>query len=213
MPNLTARTLSDFMELARMDQIVAIRAIAAQTVVTAIFPTKAFVITVAKRNNMKHYLVILLLLGACGQVPDESPAPVIPDEETAPSDETSSDEPVVADAEPIAEDGEPIVAAAEDEEFSGNWLDPVTGRKWLTGGIVDAVDAVCDVGYEVPDIFDIFQARDNGLAELSVEHSISTETWTKNLSDGVIESWRDITDVSRWADVLTGARLWCVEEN
>lgn len=156
---------------------------------------------------MKHYLTILLLLGACGQVPDESPAPVIPDEETAPSDETSSDEPV----EPIAEDGEPIVAAAE--EFSGEWLDPVTGRNWLMGELIDAADVACELGYEVPDVLDLGEANANGLAAELASFDLDTKAWAKNLNNGLVQSWRDIADVSSWANVATGARLWCVETN
>jgi hypothetical protein len=160
---------------------------------------------------MKHLIAILMLLGACGQVPDESPAPVIPEDETAPSDETSSDEPVVADAEPIAEDGEPIVAAAE--EFSGEWLDPVIGRNWLMLDMVDAVDAVCDIGYEVPDVLDLGEANANGLADELASFDLDTKAWAKNINNGLVQSWRDIADVSSWANVATGARLWCVEEN
>lgn len=166
---------------------------------------------------MKYLLVLLLLLTGCGQDDGQTTAAPITKDNDAPNEE------VITETEPTgeangntddetaeADDGDnPVVLTLAD----AGWDDPVTGRHWALGDIVNAVDATCAVGYEVPDIWDLGEANANGLPARLAAESIDGWTWTKNLSDGVVESLRNLNDTSQWQNTLTGGRLWCVEEN
>jgi hypothetical protein len=162
-----------------------------------------------------RYLIFILLITACGQV-DDDPAADDPTTETT----TEGGEPIVegdgptdtiaeGEAKPAAE-GEPEAEIVE--EFT-QWADPVTDRLWLMGDLVDASNAICGAGYEVPDYFDLVEANANGLAAELASRSLDSQAWAKNINNGVVESYRDIADPSQWTNSLTGARLWCVEEN
>jgi len=164
---------------------------------------------------MKIWVIILMMaLTACGNdvdvdpsEPTSTPKPEVTNpggnEKQSPSDDTKLE--VKGEPEQMVED-------EADEPFTA-WVDPVTDREWLIVGAGDAVDAVCDPGYEVPDIFDLQQAEANGLADEFEAREMDTRIWTKNLNDGEVESWRDLSDTTQWQNTLVDGFVLCVEES
>ena len=109
------------------------------------------------------------------------------------------------------EDGETVVNEVE-PTLPDTWEDPVTGRVWTIGPEINATNvlASCTAGYEVPDINDFNEAYNNGLADLMEEIGGPTYMWLKNLSDGLVQSYRDLHDGSN-TNTLVGGSLFCVE--
>lgn len=156
---------------------------------------------------MKYLFIILtIIITGCGSG-DETTANEPIEQPVAPSDDVGDDETSIPDL--VTEEE----AVEEDEIELVEWVDPVTSRKWLRGEMVDAINAVCDVGYEIPDVNDLGEANQNGLAAELASLDYDTLAWAKNINNGLVQSWRDIADPTQWANVATGARLWCVETN
>lgn len=173
----------------------------------------AAVATPSQKGLVMKWVILLITLTACGNEVNVAPEPSpTPNAETEQDDKEpvgeTTEQKITAKSSPSEEEEAPAEVVAE--EFT-SWLDPMTDREWLIVGEGDAADAVCDTGYEVPDIFDLQEAEANGLADEFIDRELVTYIWTKNLSDGVVESWRDLTDTTSWMNTLTGGFVLCVE--
>lgn len=153
-------------------------------------------------------LWLMMFMVACGSDPSggnpaATPSPT-PKPKPEPAGEVATKKQVVADPEPTAE---------PDPVEPTDWVDPVTGYQWLIVGAGDVDETACDepAGFMFPDIFDIQAAHANGFVDLFDDWGWVTHVWTKNLSDGVVESWRDITDPTQWMNTLTDGFTVCVE--
>lgn len=175
---------------------------------------------------MKIWIFLFgILLSACGAEPgtdDGMPAPSpTPTEET---DDEGSQNKEKGEGDDSAEQNRQVETLAEVAptptptpepeplEDLTEWTDPGTGLHWLVEGPGDVADINCPMGYDTPDVNDIQNAHDGGLADELLDRDQDVRAWTQNLSNGVVESWRSIEDPTVWQNTITDAAIFCVEQ-
>lgn len=126
-----------------------------------------------------NYLILIILLTACGETKNDS-------NDQAKSEETTTD--IVKespDTTNVVEDvcASPVKDEVEDtilELQANEWLDPATGDLWLVGNSGNHVAAIsaCTGAYRLPTVSELMGAANRGLFLVATSLGSTNKGWT-----------------------------------